>query len=246
MNAPSRCLGRPCRDGPVAHRAEVRLRFHRRWPLRLLGLVVFVLVAWTPFGLLPSQKKELPQVSLDPEIEQVARYLSWRAPISIDPQLRRHVATAVVEESRRAGFDPLYILAVMEVESEFLPEAVSSANAKGLLQLRAVTIREIASREELPEKSAFEPESVVNLRLGIRYLALMEKRFRNRDRALAAWNAGPSAVKKALAETGEVPERWLRFARAVNREHRRLRQRMAEDRPTLAVASPGARASASE
>lgn len=241
----ARPLGMVPEPGPpprTGRADEVGLKVRSRLPLRLAGLTVFLLVALAPFGIMPtSGNQEPPKVALDPDVERVARYLEWRAPVTIDPLLRRQVSTAVVEEARRAGFDPLFILAVMEVESDFLPDAVSNRNAKGLLQLRPVTLREIARHEKLPPKAALEPESVVNLRLGIRYLALMEKRFRTRERALAAWNAGPGAVEKALAETGEVPDRWLNFARHVNREHRRLRQRFAgEKTTTLASAADSA------
>ncbi|WP_373046255.1 transglycosylase SLT domain-containing protein [Vulgatibacter sp.] len=216
------------------------MKVRARWPLRAIGLLAFGTAAAMPWSITPSPKPVVPHVAVDPEIERVARYLEWRAPVSIDPLLRRQVATAVVEEARRAGFDSLFILAVMEVESDFLPDAVSNANARGLLQLRAVTLKEIARHEELPEKAAFEPESVANLRFGIRYLAMMERRFRTRERALAAWNAGPGAVEKALSETGEVPERWLAFARKVNREHRRLRTRLGTEAPTTMAQAPRA------
>jgi len=222
------------------------MRVRARWPLRLIGIAVFGTVAAVPWSIMPSPRPPVPQhAAVDPDIERVARYLEWRAPASIDPLLRRQVSTAVVEEARLVGFDPLFILAVMEVESDFLPEAVSQANARGLLQLRAVTLREIARHEELPEKAALEPEAVVNLRLGIRYLALMRKRFRTTERALAAWNAGPGAVTKALTETGVVPDRWLAFARHVDREHRKLRRRFASETKTT-VAQVGASGAAIE
>lgn len=213
------------------------MRIRSRWPLRLFGLAVFGTVALAPFRLMPSQKQLVPQVALDPEVERVARYLEWRATNTIEPKLRRQVSEVVVEESRLAGFDPLYVLAVMEVESDFIPEAVSNRNAHGLLQLRPVTLEEISKHEQLPAKSALEPQMIVNLRLGIRYLALMEKRFSTRERALAAWNAGPGAVARELESTGEVPERWLSFARKVHYEHRRLRQRLGVDKRTAVAAS---------
>lgn len=214
------------------------MKVRARWPLRAIGVAVFAGAALVPWSITPSQKTLAPQVAVDPDIERVARYLEWRAPVSIDPVLRWQVSTAVVEEARLADFDPLFILAVMEVESDFLPDAVSNANARGLLQLRSITLREIERHEELPAKAAFEPKAVANLRLGIRYLALMEKRFRNRAQALAAWNAGPGAVRKALSETGEIPDRWLAFARNVEREHGRLRMRFGVEKGT-AVAQAG-------
>lgn len=220
------------------------MKVRARWPLPLLGLIVFGTAASIPLRIAPSPEMVVPTVAVDPDVERVARYLEWRAPVSIDPLLRRQVSAAVVEEARRVGFDPFYILAVMEVESDFVPEAVSSANARGLLQLRDVTIEEISRHEVLPAQAALEPETVVQLRFGIRYLARLEERFRDRTRALAAWNAGPAAVRKALRETGKVPERWLAFARNVEKEHRRILARIAraERQPTTVAQAPTAAA----
>jgi len=220
------------------------LSVRHRWPLRIVGLLVLGIVAIAPFEVSPGQREELPSFALDPEVEQVARYLEWRATASIDPALRREVATALMEEARYTGLDPLLILAVMAVESDFIPDAVSNAQAKGLLQLRDITVEEIVKHEELPAKAALESPEVVKMRYGIRYLALMMKRFPDQARALAAWNAGPGAVGRELAATGEVPDRWLSFARRVDRQHRRIRNYFGQElqpttqAPTWLAAGP--------
>jgi len=200
------------------------LNIRSRWPRRIVGLAVFLSLALLPSVVRSNLEPLVGVVPLDPEVERIARFLERRAERTIDPQLRRQVASVVVEEARLAGLDPLYVLAVMEVESSFVPEAVSVANARGLLQLRDITIREISKHEELPAKAANEPEAIVHLRLGIRYLAMMHRKYGDPSRALAAWNAGPVAVDRALAASGEVPRRWLNFARKVQREHRNLQQ----------------------
>ncbi len=220
------------------------MRLRPRWPVRLLGVLVFALVGAAPFQVSPSLRKDLPSFALDPEVEQISRYLEWRAPGSLEPSLRRQVAIAITEEARINAIDPLLILAVISVESGFVPDAVSNAQAKGLLQLRDVTIREIVKHVELPAKSALEPEEVVELRLGIRYLSLMLRRFPDPARALAAWNAGPGAVKRELAATGEVPKRWLAFSERVFHAKRRLEIRFEKGLPppleTMASARPPA------
>jgi len=201
----------------------------RRWPVRFAGILALALTAFAPLRVEPGVSKDLPRFALDPEVERIARYLEQRAPGSLEPSLRRQVAVAVTEESRLASLDPLLILAVMEVESDFIPDAVSNAKAKGLMQLRDVTVREIIKHEELPAKAALEAPEVVDVRLGIRYLARMLRKFPDQARALAAWNAGPGAVGRELAATGQVPDRWLAFARRVEREHRRLQVRFSKD-----------------
>lgn len=193
-----------------------------RWTRWGFGAAVFCGLALSPSVVRTHSKPISAVLPLDPEVEKIARFLERRAAGTIDPLLRRQVAAVVVEEARIAGFDPLFVLAVMEVESSFIPEAVSVADAKGLLQLRDITLREISKHEALPPQAAAEPEDVVHLRLGIRYLAMMHRKYADSRRALAAWNAGPVAVDRELATSGTVPERWLNFARRVEREHENL------------------------
>ncbi|MBI5544941.1 MAG: lytic transglycosylase domain-containing protein [Deltaproteobacteria bacterium] len=182
----------------------------------------FFLTAAAPLRLSPSPAPLRPQIAPDPVVEEVDSYIAWRAGEALEPDVRREVSRVVVEESRANSLDPLYVLAVIEVESSFRPDAVSPRKARGLMQLRTVTIRELARRDLVPPQGE-EADPVRNVRLGIRYLARLHSRYRDNDRALAAWNAGPSAVDRELAEEGELPVRWVRFARRVQREHRRLR-----------------------
>jgi soluble lytic murein transglycosylase len=197
------------------------LKVRPRWPLRLAGLAALVLGCLAPIPLSSSLGLPVAGDILDPEVEKIARFLEWRAPEGIDPSLRRPVASAILEEARRAALDPLYILAVIEVESDFKADAVSNRNARGLMQIRDVVVRELERKNDALDPGD-EPQVVVDLRHGIRYLASLEKAYRTRERALAAWNAGPGAVNRALAEEGAIPDRWLGFARKVLREHRRL------------------------
>ena len=92
---------------------------------------------------------------------------------------------------------PLALLtAVARTESSFRHQARSKAGAKGLLQVMPGTARELALDPD-------EPES--NVLAGARYLRLMLQRFDSSDLALAAYNAGPTAVERAGgAPTAEV------------------------------------------
>ncbi len=213
---------------------EEPLKVRSRWTLRLVGLAAFVLGGLAPLPLSPSLGRPVVGEILDPAVEEIARFFAWRAPEGIDPSLRRPIAAAIVEEAREAGLDPLYVLAVIEVESDFETDAVSNRNARGLMQVREVAVKELERRNVAPEATD-EPQAVLDVRHGVRYLATLEKKYRTRERALAAWNAGPGAVDRALAEAGEIPERWLGFARKVLREHRRLRARLAPSGATLAT-----------
>lgn len=213
------------------------MKVRSRWWLRLAGLSAFLLGGLAPLPLSPSQGRPVEGQTLDPAVEEIVRFLEWRAPEGIEPGLRRPIAAALMDEARTAGFDPLYLLAVMEVESDFAVDAVSNRNARGLMQIRSVVVKELERLDAAPAATG-EPAVVLDLRRGVRYLATLEKKYRTRDQALAAWNAGPAAVDRALADEGEVPQRWLAFARKVQQEHRRLRARL-EPSMALAMARAG-------
>ena len=96
---------------------------------------------------------------------------------------------------------PAYIiLAVIEVESEFDPNATSSAGACGLMQMTPKTFEWLTSSEHLGENLSslelFDPE--VSIRYGTYYLHYLFTRFRNWDTALAAYNGGEGNVAKWL------------------------------------------------
>jgi soluble lytic murein transglycosylase-like protein len=92
------------------------------------------------------------------------------------------------------GVSPDLVRAVIQVESAFNPQAVSSKGAMGLMQLMPATAR------ELGVVNPFLPEE--NIRGGVAYLRqLLDKYDRNVELALAAYNAGPGSV----AKYGTVP-----------------------------------------
>ena len=76
------------------------------------------------------------------------------------------------------------------------PAARSHAGAQGLLQVMPATAAELEADANLP---------AANVLAGARYLERMLTRFRETGLALAAYNAGPTAVAKAAgAPTGET------------------------------------------
>lgn len=99
--------------------------------------------------------------------------------------------------ARAAGLDPRLVASVVMEESAFNPLAVSSAGARGLLQLMPATGAEIARRVGLkgftPDQ-LFKPE--INLRLGASYLKSLTQRSRSLPMALAAYNAGAARADR--------------------------------------------------
>lgn len=158
----------------------------------------------------------------DPDLEVIASVLAKRAP-DLGVTLRSQLSHAIADESRRAGLDPLLILAVIDVESDFEDQAVSNKNARGLMQIQPTTLHFLAKKEGLRLTMAeVERDPIVRVRLGIRYIKRLRDRFRgDLDLALMAYNAGPSRIRRAQKEQETEPFR--RYVRLVQRDFRRFR-----------------------
>ena len=116
----------------------------------------------------------------------------------------------IAREARRHGVNPALVKAVVKAESNFHPEAVSSQGAQGLMQLMPDTA------DSLGVADPFRPEE--NVWGGTRYLRAMLDRYRDVRYALAAYNAGPSAVDRfggvpPYPETREYVDRVLDYYR---------------------------------
>jgi soluble lytic murein transglycosylase-like protein len=119
----------------------------------------------------------------------------------VTDMIRRHAAQYRLEEA--------LVSAVIKAESNFNPQAVSHKGAIGMMQLIPATARLMEVRDPL------NPEE--NIRGGSRYLRLMLDEFDgNLELALAAYNAGPNAVKRyggipPYAETRTYVERVKKY-----------------------------------
>ena len=95
------------------------------------------------------------------------------------------------------------IYATIKVESDFDPEAISSAGAIGLMQIMPSTFEWLTGDEHLGEhlssNKLFDPE--VNIRYGTYYLKYLYTKFdHNWDTVAAAYNGGEGNVAKWLAD----------------------------------------------
>jgi soluble lytic murein transglycosylase-like protein len=152
----------------------------------------------------------------------LAAVLARRAPRLREP-MRDRLSQAIWAESTRAGYDPLFVLSMVAVESGFRVSAESERGARGLLQLKPSTFAWISAREpDLGGEDLLTGEDpIVDVRLAVRYFRWLEQRFRSRDAALFAYNAGPGRAQRLL-RSGEVPEKLREYARLVRKEHERL------------------------
>ena len=83
------------------------------------------------------------------------------------------------------------VMAVIKVESNFVPEA-ESAYAAGLMQLTEDTAEWNAKEMELKDYDYKDPET--NIRIGCHYLKYLIRKYENIDTAFAAYNGGMGNV----------------------------------------------------
>jgi peptidoglycan lytic transglycosylase len=102
--------------------------------------------------------------------------------------------------SAENGLDPYLVASLIRQESEFNPNAISRANAVGLMQLLPTTGKKVAKEANLHHFNASQLYTpAVNLQLGTRYFKSMVDKFGSFEYALAAYNAGSDRVEDWLA-----------------------------------------------
>ena len=101
------------------------------------------------------------------------------------------------------------LLGLSRQESELDTRVISKAGARGLMQLMPATAKMVSKRLGLPYKRALlTQDGTYNVRLGSDYLAELIGNYKGAHvLALAAYNAGPSRVKRWIRENGDPRDR---------------------------------------
>lgn len=101
----------------------------------------------------------------------------------------QNFAPLIRDYSAAYGIDEDLVRAIIKVESNFDPRAVSHKNCKGLMQLHPDTAKRFGVTD------IFDPAA--NIEGGVKYLDFLMKSFdRQLDLVLAAYNAGENAVRR--------------------------------------------------
>jgi len=92
------------------------------------------------------------------------------------------------EAGKKYQIDPALLKAIAKVESNFNSHVVSQKGAVGIMQLLPSTARLVGA------ENLFDPYE--NIYAAAKYLKYLLTQFQDLEKALAAYNAGPDAVKK--------------------------------------------------
>jgi soluble lytic murein transglycosylase-like protein len=190
-------------------------------------------VEYRPF-LLESWKKQGPGRGLSllgqkvpqpiwEQSQEVSRLLSAKSLGSnwTDKELR-DLSLYIVMKANDYNLSPLFVLSLIEVESQFQNSAVSARGARGLMQLMPATAQGLAEEFGLHwkgEDSLNDPK--VNIDLGLRYVQALRSKFDKPEYVLTAYNIGPGALEKKLKKGETLPTGYYRRVMKVMKGYHR-------------------------
>lgn len=146
-------------------------------------------------------------------IKYITGVISVHHPDARDPG---EIARFIVESSGKNKVDPLFISAVISVESRFFTAARSRVGALGLMQLLPNTGRDVFRQLTGRNSSPSLTDEKTNIELGITYIKQLEKRYRgNRYNALMAYNWGMRNVDNVIKNGASVPSSVQKYARTI-------------------------------
>jgi hypothetical protein len=192
---------------------------------QLLGLAVLLLTLGAGYGVARLDVPALPEAA---EIETETAAEAERRALTVAEIMAEIEAVAT-----RHRVPPRLVAAIVAVESEFNPRAVSRRGAQGLMQLMPATAASVDVQDSFDARE--------NIEGGVRHLrALMDRYQNDLPVVLAAYNAGDRAV---LAYHGVPPYREtrqyvIRVLRRYDREAARAAAQRIYGRPARASAPP--------
>lgn len=135
-------------------------------------LIVFVLIVLSVFGITKGVTKAFPV--------RYSEYVEYYA--------------------QKSNIDPLFVLAIIRVESNFDENATSKKGAKGLMQIMdstALWVNQTIKIDDFSTQVLYEPEQ--NIRIGMWYLEWLKDRYNDIDLVITAYNAGHGNIDKWLS-----------------------------------------------
>lgn len=149
-------------------------------PLCCLGLL--------PLGAHAQVKTKVGADGIPYIYNETSQQRSWRVSASLRELTDGELEAMIVRHADNQRLSRRLVQAVVQVESGYNPKALSRKGAMGLMQLMPATAQSLSVRD------AYDPEE--NLRGGTLYLRRLLDRFGDVRLALAAYNAGPTAVER--------------------------------------------------
>lgn len=157
-----------------------------------------------------KQEEDLSQATVDAKVKSRIRQVISRYENRLNSRYLGKIPDWIIYESKKYGYDPLFLTAVILTESSFNSHAKSRKGAMGLMQIRMKTGISLASETRIQWKgkpTLYDPST--NIALGAYYLKKLINRFGDLNLALEAYNHGPTQLVKYLRK-GKLPKKYSR------------------------------------
>ena len=147
-----------------------------------------VLIYWLDHALQWHAKS----LNLSNSHQELANQLTLRFPLAYNQNIS--------QQAKRYEIPEAFVYAIIRQESAFREDVISAAGARGLMQIMPATAKLVAKLSKIPY---YNPNQLYqwekNIKIGIAYLAGLDKRFAHHPVLMAAaYNAGPSQVNNWL------------------------------------------------
>lgn len=136
-------------------------------------------------------------------------YIREKPARSLDSYSAARYDKFITKASKKHGVDSLLLKAMIKVESDFNPQAISRAGAMGLMQIMPENFKALGI------KNPFDP--LENIMAGACYFKKMMNRYAGKlSLSLAAYNAGPTVVDRykkipPIKETQDYVEKVMKY-----------------------------------
>jgi len=138
--------------------------------------------------------------------------------IGMRPSEIGKLVNVIYDQSQKYGYDPLLLLALIQVESSFDKEVVSNKGAMGLMQMKPSVGSDVANRRGIDwynRSMLFEPD--YNVELGCLYLFELVLKFGDVKEAITAYNIGETRLRNIRRQDGTPSQVYL--GKVIRRYH---------------------------
>lgn len=113
----------------------------------------------------------------------------------------REYLDSVERYAKEYDVDPLLVLSIIKVESNFDDHAISRKGAIGVMQIMESTAMWISKKMKIPKYTKeMLYDSDYNIKMGTWYIEWLYDKYHNMDLTIVAYNAGPGNVDKWLSD----------------------------------------------
>jgi len=118
------------------------------------------------------------------------------------------ITEELIKECQNSDMDPIFVLAIIQTESQFNTYAKGTSGEIGLMQILPQTAEWLAKKYSLPWRgpnTLYDP--IANIKFGITYFAHLRSKFESRaHHYVPAYNMGPKNLRRVARNIASIGE----------------------------------------